>query len=173
MPHLHICQSRYFSAVWTLSFHDRDRPAILQNSQYCRSASGFQLCSSQQPPSAIMLQSYSLLLWRVPYMASSSVLFAVQDCGQQSRHIVTFKSQAMWWSGCPTESMLCEEQSWSQLQHLLCCTGQQGLKRHGHVPELPVYLAVNSAPNHGIYSRGGSAGSLTLDDWEKKRGKMK
>lgn len=173
MPHLHVCQGCYFSAKFGLSFRSHDRTATLQNSQYCRSASGFQLCSSQQPPSAGMLQSYSPLVWRVPYVASSSVLFGVQDCGQQSRHIVTFKSQEMWWSGCPTENMFCEEQSWSQLQHLLCCTGQQGLKRLGQVPKLPVYLAVNSAPNHGIHSQGGSAGSLTSDDWEKKRGHMK
>lgn len=97
----------------------------------------FQLCSSQQPPSSIMLQTYSPLLWHVPYVASSSVWFSVQDCGQQGRHIMTFCE--MWWSGCPVENVLCEEQSWSQLQHLLCCTGQQGLKRLSQVPELPLY----------------------------------
>lgn len=56
---------------------------------------------------------------------------------------------------------------------MLCCTGQQGLKRLGQLPKLPVYLAVNSSPNCGIYSHGGSAGSLTSGDWEKKRGNMK
>ncbi|KAF4792442.1 methyltransferase-like protein 25 [Turdus rufiventris] len=75
---------------------------------------------------------------KVPYVASSNVLFSVQDCGQQIRHIMTFKSLGMWWSGCPVQNMLCEEQSWSQLQDMLCCTGQQGLKRLCQAPELPV-----------------------------------